>query len=277
MAAHGNETGARTRSPRAARWTGLSLKVIGVCATLALAATTASVEAGAATSPPSPGAVAQSYIAALGPASAKLIKIEAELKALPITATSAQVNALVAQVQAALKPVEALGTTSTAPVSHGPNISLLSLPAPVTSQIVGGQASPLKCDVVSDTPTASVEINGIPYVHGIALSWGGGCELIVGQDNTYTWKVGTAAGFQVTTGFDQASATSSVVVLSFSSQGRQLPFLANGTSVTSINLKGTEPVSIKLSLTGVTSLTLNLKPLGNINYKIDLVNGIVIP
>jgi hypothetical protein len=67
------------------------VKIGGICTISALTVTAiGGIEAGGAPATPSAAQVAQSYIAAIGPANAELTKVDAELKALSITATYAQ-------------------------------------------------------------------------------------------------------------------------------------------------------------------------------------------
>jgi hypothetical protein len=83
-----------------------------------------SVQAGGTGTAPTPAELASSYIAAIGTANAALTKADAQLKALPMGATSAQVNAIVAPLGPALKPLEALVASTTPPVTTKPPVTV---------------------------------------------------------------------------------------------------------------------------------------------------------
>jgi hypothetical protein len=127
---------------------------ISVAVILAFTGTVTS-DASGATAPSSPARVAQSYIAAIGPANAELTKVEAELKALSITASSTQVSAIVKPLGQALKPLEALiaGAPSAPPPSVGPSIALPNLGPPTivyVNAVFGG------CGGFQTPPTAKI-------------------------------------------------------------------------------------------------------------------------
>jgi len=83
------------------------------------------VQAGGAGTPPTtPAALAESYITAIGTANAALVKAETNLKALPISATYTQVEAAVAPLRPALKPLEALVASTKTPVTTQPPVTV---------------------------------------------------------------------------------------------------------------------------------------------------------
>ena len=87
----------------------LHLRAVAAGAALALVVSVGvNVQAGGTATAPTPAELASSYIAAIGPANAALVKAEAQLKALSMGASSAQVDAIVAPLGRALKPLEAL-------------------------------------------------------------------------------------------------------------------------------------------------------------------------
>ena len=77
---------------------------LGVClAVLTCVALLASTTGVAASEDTPPSAATQAYLAALGPAGAQITRAEAELRALPATATPRQVNKIVATVASKLE------------------------------------------------------------------------------------------------------------------------------------------------------------------------------
>ena len=115
----------RPRSEKPGHLRALRLKAVAAGAALALVVSVGvSVQAGGTGTAPTPAELASSYITAIGTANAALTKADAQLKALTMTATPAQVNAIVAPLGPALKPLEALVASTKTPVTSQPPVTV---------------------------------------------------------------------------------------------------------------------------------------------------------
>lgn len=291
----------RPGHPRASR-----LKAVAASAALALAATVGvAVQAGGAGTPSTPAALAESYITAIGNANAALVKAEAKLKALPISATYAQVQAAVAPLGPALKPLEALLATKT-PVSVPsqqtttttlPPTTLASLGAPSIYEIyegapcvpaeptvvyVGKTWAPISYGIIrvgySSAPPAPLNIDGHTYAQGGQFEWTVNDDC--GGIGAYRWAIPASKTFTAEVG-QELSRLSADVALSFLGNGKPLSFVANDKTVTSLHLpaKSHPPVLVTVPVAGITKLTVVLTinltaPSTMWNYTVDFGNGV---
>ena len=155
--------------PRARLYLSLSLAALlstaGSWAFVSFAAPTTN-DAGAtavlqkANSQTAPAELAREYLAALAPAGAQITKAEAALKALPPTATMAQVQAIVAPLRNPLVPLYRLqGLSATAvppgPASGGTSLEALGRPTHTGNGngSESGSASPLLSSLIVDFRT----------------------------------------------------------------------------------------------------------------------------
>ena len=125
-----------------------------------VATTAAAAQLRLATGQTTAAQLAQEYLSALAPAGGKFVKVEAALKALGPSATTAQVLATVAPLGHALAPIEAL----------------LATPPPTTLEALGEQVS-----FGEDTTTyrttgqgARLDVGGKLYPNGFQVNTGNG-------------------------------------------------------------------------------------------------------
>jgi hypothetical protein len=283
------------------------LRAIVAGAALALVATVGvSVQAGGTGTAPTPAELASNYIAAIGTANAALVKAEAQLKALPMGATSAQVEASVAQLGPALKPLEALlaaktpgsvpsqqtTTTATLPPTTlaslgAPSIyeiseGIPSVPAAPTVVYVGKTWAPISYGLIkvgySSAPPAPLNIDGHTYAQGGQFEWTAGNDY--GQVGAYRWNIPASKTFTAEVG-QELSRLPADVALSFSGNGKPLSFVANGETVTSLHIpaKSHPAVAVTVPLAGITKLTvvLTVNPSASAsmdNYTVDFGNAV---
>ena len=212
---------------------------------LAMPSTSAAPARPAGASQVSPSTLVSEWLAALGPASENFPKIETALKALPITATTAQVESIVAPVAGLVKPIEALVPSKLSPPSHATSLEALGTP---TLAMGGGS------DLVyrSASAGATLVIGGKTYNHGfqVKTDWDG-------DKDTLTWPIGGAfQTFTAKVGLNTNNLQSAELAF-LQPTGKPLTFTADGRSVTQItlisgvapNIPGI-PTNIKMTIRG---------------------------
>lgn len=144
---------------------------------------------------PSGADLASEYLAALKPAGTAISTAEAKLEKLPVTASVAQVRAIVAPLGPSLSKLEALtsGSSSTAPATGSGTLESLGPPTVVTSYglkngCAGGGNNP-----TYSTPATGheMQIGYTRYTHGFQVAIDSSC--LYNLANTlwvnYNWKV----------------------------------------------------------------------------------------
>jgi hypothetical protein len=204
---------------------------------LAMPSTSAAPARPAGASQVSPSTLVREWLAALGPANQNLPKIEAALKALPITATDAQVEEIVAPVAGLVKPIEAL-LPSRRPV-HVASTSLEALATPTFS-------SPSGCGSGSYTSVsggAKLVMGGQTYSNGFQFATDGSNCV----DN-WTWHIGGLfKTFRAIIGLDVTNTTAGSISF-LGPNGKPLSFRAGNKAVTILNLVSGVPTNVVLSV-----------------------------
>ncbi len=183
--------------------------------------------------------LAQQYLAALGPAGTAISTAEARLKALPITASVAQVQAVVAPLPKALGPLEALVK------SGAPSPTRTSLQSRGSPTIVGQED--VNCNGYS-TPASGghLVIAGTEYQDGFQMFGPYHCDEAYAG---YTWQIGTKyKSFQAQVGYD----------LNNSCKGSSVKFLGNGSDPLPFTSNGHLRESLPIPATGLASVSVNL-------------------
>jgi hypothetical protein len=97
----------------------------------------------------------------------------------------------------------------------------------------------------------------------------------------YAWPIPKAKTFTAQVG-EELSAAAAGVTLSFLGNGKPVPFVAGGITVTSLRvpLRSSKPVPVTLSLTGITKLIVVLTQVYTENtalenYTVDLGNAVL--
>jgi len=195
------------------------------------AATTAHPATGSAASP---GALVSKWIAALDPANQKLPKIETALKALPITATNAQVATIIAPVAGLVKPIETLLLPPPAKT-----MALESLGAPTYSSNCGGGG------YESVSGGSTVRIGGQTYDRGFEL-----VDVRSGCVDHWIWHIGGLfRTFTALVGIDESDSYPASVAF-VGPNGKFLTFSADGQSVTVLPLVSGLPTNVTVNIAG---------------------------
>jgi len=199
--------------------------------------------------------LAQQYLAALGPAGTAISTAEAKLKALPITASLAQVKAVVAPLPKAVGPLEAL-IKSTGPSPTGTSLQSLGKPS-----ILGQDGA--KCNGYT-TPASGghLVVDGIEYQDGFQMFVPPPCT---GAENhvQYTWQIGTKyTSLTAQVGYDLTNSCTGMVVRFLGNDGERLPFTSNGriTETLTIPAKGLASVSVDLTKQAQLSVQILFPP-----------------
>jgi hypothetical protein len=206
---------------------------------LAIPSTSAAPARPADASQVSPSTLVKEWIAALDPVNQDLPKIEAALKALPITATDAQIARVVAPVAGLIKPIEALVPR---PVVKTTSTSLEALGSPnlTTSGCSGGRYA-------SVSQGARLVMGGKIYGHGFQVhtSPGGGCI------DHWTWNIGGKyQTFTALVGLDESETTPTGSVSFMGPNGTPLPFTANGEMLFKLKILSDMPTLVNMSIIG---------------------------
>jgi hypothetical protein len=193
--------------------------------------------------------LAQQYLSALGPAGTAISTAEAKLKALAITATVAQVKAVVAPLPKALGPLETL-TQGGGSSPTGPSLQSLGKPT-----IEG--TSDAACHAYS-TPASGghLIVEGIEYEDGfqISTSCTGG-----GEYGDYTWEIGTKyTSLKVQVGYDLSNSSLGSTIRFLGNHGEYLPFVSNGRIVEAMRLPAKGLASVSVNLTQQSQLTVRI-------------------
>jgi len=199
---------------------------------LAMPSPTAMTARPAASSAVGSSALVSEWIAALGPADENFPKIEAALKALPITATNAQVATIVAPVAGLVKPIEAL----LHPVK---TTALEALGAPTYSSNCSGGG------YESVSGGGTVRMGGQTYDRGFEL-----VDVRTGCVDHWTWHIGGLfQTFTAVVGIDE-SDTYPASVAFLGPNGKFLTFSADGQSVTVLPLVSGLPTNVTVNIAG---------------------------
>jgi hypothetical protein len=190
---------------------------------------------------PSGADLAQQYLAAMGPASSAISIAEGKLEKLPVTASVAQVRAIVAPLGPALAKLEALNsaTTSSSPTS-GPGLESLGRPS-----IVGSAHG--TCNGYS-TPAAgaTLQVGYTKYTRGFQLTAPGDCTDQ--RWANYSWNVS-----------GKYSVLSAYIGLSYSNgySCGTVRFLGNNGSPLRASTRNGLVGSVAIPTSGVTHVTVN--------------------
>ncbi len=205
--------------------------------------------------------LAQQYLAALGPAGTAISTAETKLKALPITASVAQVQAVVASLPKALGPLEALIKTS------GPS------PTETTLQSLGNPTMKF-CEQVTRGAVrysiGPVAFNGKIYQNVLGFAAGSGCYMTSWV--AWTWELpSNSKSLTATVAISPTSPHPET--LWFNGSTGRIPFTENGKVVNSANIHSTSFVSISISLVGQRFLTVQLSSTGFGMGTVDFVTN----
>jgi hypothetical protein len=211
---------------------------------------------------------AQQWVAALTPASQQFPQIVAKLKALPATATPAQVQAVIAPVAGLIAPAQQLIAV--------PGTSSLEAIGPPSNAVDGANASSSGCySYKTAIQGAVLSMGGAPYTRGLQLTanvsqWNYTCVgtwtwgwHIAGLFKTFTAMVGLGAG-------DISPATFTIL----GTNGSPLTFYADGHPVRSTTLMAGLPTKISVNVVGTLNLVVRTTVAGAI---INLANDNLIP
>ena len=206
--------------------------------------------------------LAQQYLAALGPAGTAISTAEAKLKALPITVSVAQVQAVVAPLPNALGPLEAL-VKSSAPGPKGTSLESLGTPTinpacnSYTTPALGGQ----------------LIVNNTPYRDGFQMIASKPCKKNE-YGAQYTWQIGTKdTDLTAQFGYDLSNSCGGVYIRFLGNNGERLPLKFNGRFTEAVGIRKVLQ-SVSVNLANQTQLTVQI--VLNINYVcasyVDILN-----
>jgi hypothetical protein len=213
-----------------------------VALSFGLAATTSAAPAlPVARSTSTTAALVKKWLAAPGPASPQFPKIEAALKALPASATAAQVAKVTAPVGGLLTPIENL--------LPSPYPTLEGLGTPTISEQSKGLCTGTDPSYESASGGAKLKMAGQIYKDGFHIVTDENSCFPPFTD-TFSWHIGGL--FQRLTalvGLDESDSTSTVLGF-LGPDGKGLTFSADGRSVTSVTLMSGVPTRINISIKG---------------------------
>jgi hypothetical protein len=193
--------------------------------------------------------LAQQYLSALGPAGTAISTAEAKLKSLPITATVAQVKAVVAALPRALGPLETL-TQGGAPSPTGTSLESLGKPT-----IVGEHGA--TCNGYT-TPAsgAHLVVDGSEYQDGFQMI---GLQICNERYAGYTWQIPKKyTSFTAQVGYDLNNSCGESWVKFLGNGSTPLPFTSNGRLRESLTIPATGLASVSVNLTLQTQLTVQV-------------------
>jgi hypothetical protein len=251
---------------------------------------------GATATSPSAAQLATEYLTALGPANAAIVKAETKLRALPLTATLAQVQAVVAPLKGKLAALEALtnGTTTAPPPPPSGSVSLASLGQPVGVLFWNPAANPnpgwgtwssVQVDSCLVTNLNAVMTMAGRHYTGVQSAPNCGTSPYVAE---LTWRFGTARSFSADIGLDTTSPSTSITLGFVSVIGalaaptglQEIPFTANGQKVAasgpgtvpSIPVYSGVPTPVTVDVVGLHELTIIFEVNGS-NPVLDFANA----
>jgi hypothetical protein len=233
---------------------------LGVCLAVltcvALLASTTGVAASEDT-PPSAATLAKAYLAALGPAGAQITRAEAELRALPATATPRQVNKIVATVASKLEAIERL-------LSPTPAITLESLGKPTISPPCGLYSTPAM--------GAHLVVANSLYSSGLQLTAPNTCTRAV----SYEWRLTRRhTSFSATIALDATDQFPSQgpIMYFLGNSGAKIPFKYKGKFVYQLQLTTNAAVRVTMDIIGESRFTIQLDPIGGGTNVVDIINN----
>lgn len=278
------------RSHRTRKGRHISLAIFTGLTTTSLLVGTGTYSAIAARRPSAAHLAAQ-YLGDLRPANAVIAKAETALRALPPSATTAQVEAVLGPLKKQLRALEAtFGDPTTSSSSAGNTLARLGPPTVVqfehSAQPTRSYPAPWGRWLDSAVnpcfigrASTSLTMAGTRY-EGVQLlghTCGSGDVLY-----EVTWHFGAALSFNADIGLDVTSPTSAVTMgfatvvgtLNDPTAWKAMRFTADGTPVTSgaVSLASGVPTPVKVNLTGTHMLTLLLLVDGS-SPVIDIANG----
>jgi hypothetical protein len=213
--------------------------------------------------------LAQHYLAALGPAGRAISTAETQLKALPITASVAQVKAVVASLPTALGPLEAL-VKSGAPSPRGTSLESLGNPT-----ILGQNG--LKCSSYT-TPALGGQliVNNTLFRDGFQMITPAPCYNSE-RNAEWTWQIGTKyTNLTAQFGYDLSNSCrglAATLIKFLGNDGEPLPFKFNGQFTQAVGIRKVLQ-SVSVNLANQTQLTVQI--VLNINYVcasyVDILN-----
>lgn len=218
--------------------------------------------------------LAQEYLAALKPAGAAISNAEAKLERLPVTASVAQVKAIVAPLHKVLGPLGTLmhGAWPTAsPTPTSGSTSLEALPLPTFQDNCGDCTG--KVDHLSDAL-----IGHAIYKHGLQLVTTCSNCGFNGVWVDYRWEIGSQyTHFSGALASGAGNGCYSTLIRILGSQGRPIPFLYEGvvTEGLTITNRSTRLQSISVDVASQSSMSVWLGfscPLTSTSV-VDVVNA----
>jgi hypothetical protein len=242
--------------------TGVSLSVVG-SSVVGLAA------ALSAQSTPSGADLAQQYLAALEPAGSAISSAEAKLDKLAVTASVAQVKAIVAPLGPALAKLEALtsgGAIPLPPVGSGPSLESLGYPTVVAAGL--GNAT---CPRYSTSASgADLQVGYTKYHSGFQMT-SPNCANWV----NYSWKVpGKYTRLTADLGYNYNNACFGSTVRFLGNGGAPLQFTSAGgklVGAVTVPRSGVAAVSVNFAGNSVLAIQVGFA-CGGANSIIDVVN-----
>jgi hypothetical protein len=198
--------------------------------------------------------LAQQYLAALKPAGAAISNAEASLEKLPVTASVAQVKAIVAPLDPALAKLEALSPTS--PMGAGRGLESLGLPT-----VVGSTGAEAGCGEYGTAASGAVlQVGYTRYHSGFQMTTQGGCFFANWAWVNYRWKV--PAGytlFKADIAYNYNNGCISEIVRFLGDGGSPLQFASTKNKLVAsmpIPTSGLAPVTVNFA--GNSSLTVQV-------------------
>lgn len=212
--------------------------------------------------------LAQQYLAALTPAGAAISTAEAKLKKLSVTASEAQVKAIVAPLGPALGKLEALTTSATGPTGAGPGLESIGRPTIV------GPAGGTTCQYATSGSGAVLQVGYAKYSRGFQLSAPPGCAN--GFWVNYSWKVPQKyTHFNGEIGLSYSNTYPCATVRVLGNEGRPLQFTTTGgRTLGSMALpsRGVAPVTLSFAGDSVFTIQIDFTCSDWVRSVIDVVN-----
>ena len=251
---------------RPAIWVALSTLLLATAlwsfvpiAVPAMASTTESATTATTSTQLTPAQLVEEYLAALGQAGAQITKTVVEPKALPITATLAQVKAIVDSLPKALAALNALTAPTTIPRNSGPSLQALGRPTPRPQTGLG-------CNGYGTPATgAHLVIGGTQYQNGFQLT----------NANVCSWQIGDKyTTFKAEVGPDLGYSCNDESVLRFLGQnGQRLPINSNGRIDEGIVIPTKGLVAISVDIAGESTVTVTIiRTFSYCSSIVDVVN-----
>jgi hypothetical protein len=214
--------------------------------------------------------LAQEYLAALTPAGLAINTAEAKLEKLPVTASLAQVKAIVAPLGAPVTKLQALNAAISSPTASGAGRSLESLGYPAIVSSGGGTCN----GYATHGSGAVLQIGYTVYHHGFQLTAPGDCTLQ--RWANYSWKI--PAGYSVLkadVGPSYSNRFSCAAIRFLGNGGSPLLFTTSGArslGSMAIPQTGVAPVTVNFAGHSLLTIQVDYPCTGGSSSVIDVVN-----